>query len=67
MNVQAVEEQLVHAIGIFQRVPHDGMEYAHGYAQGIAVALAALRGTTFAVEWEAGLDAYQNHICGNQP
>lgn len=65
--MKAVESLLVEAIDQWMRAPSDGMKYAHGNAQGIARALAALRGTTFSVEWEAGLDRYQNTIVTGSP
>jgi hypothetical protein len=65
--MKAVESLLVEAIDQWMRVPTDGMEYAHGNAQGIARALAALRGTTFSDEWVAGLDRYQNTIVTGSP
>lgn len=61
MSVQAVESALTDAIAEWMSAP--GQEdYAHGNAQGIARALAALRSTTFSAEWEAGLDRYQNRM-----
>lgn len=62
MRIEAVEAALVDAIDQWMRVPTSEMQYAHGNAQGIARALAALRSTTFSVEWQAGLDRYQNRI-----
>lgn len=59
---RAVESLLVDAIDQWMRASSDEMEYAHGNAQGIARALAAVRATTFGVEWEAGLDGYQNRV-----
>jgi hypothetical protein len=62
MNVEVVETALADAIDQWMRVPSAELKYHHGNAQGIARALTALRGTTFSVEWEAGLDRYQNRI-----
>jgi hypothetical protein len=62
VSERAVEDALTDAIEQFMRAPSDDFEYTHGNAQGIARALAALRGTTFTVEWVAGLDRYQNRI-----
>jgi hypothetical protein len=62
MHVKAVESALVDAIDEWMRAPSKDMLYAHGNAQGIARALAALRSTTFTTEWVAGLDRYQNRV-----
>jgi hypothetical protein len=65
-DIQAVETALVDAIEQWMHVPSGQMAYAHGNAQGIARALAALRSTTFTAEWSAGLDRYQNRVvCGS--
>lgn len=62
VNIRATEDALTEAIDQWMRAPVDEERYAHGNAQGIARALAALRSTSFSVEWEAGLDRYQNRI-----
>jgi hypothetical protein len=62
MNVKAVETLLTESIQQWMTAPRDDIKYHHGNAQGIARALAALRDTTFSVEWVAGLDRYQNRI-----
>lgn len=62
VNVKAVETALVDAIEQWMTSPTEYIEYAHGNAQGIARALAALRSTTFTIEWSAGLDHYQNRV-----
>lgn len=62
MNIEAVEALLTESIQQWMTAPRDDVIYHHGNAQGIARALAALRGTTFTIEWVAGLDRYQNRI-----
>jgi hypothetical protein len=41
--------------------------WANGNAQGIARAIAVLRGIPFMQAWEAGLNAYQNRVCIGKP
>lgn len=65
VDFDSVERGLVEAIKQWMKVDTEHMEYHHGNAQGIARALSFLRGTTFAHEWEAGLDGYQRSICGD--
>lgn len=60
--MDAIESALVDAIEQWMASPTEYIEYAHGNAQGHARALAALRSTTFSIEWEAGLNRYQNRI-----
>jgi hypothetical protein len=67
VHASGLDAALVDAIDQWMRVPTEGMQYAHGNAQGIARALAVLRGTTFSDEWVAGLDRYQNTIVTGSP
>lgn len=60
---KTVIEMLTDAIEDWMKAEPGGDErYAHGNAQGIARAIAAMRGTSFTEEWEAGLDRYQNRV-----
>lgn len=59
---KALRSLLVEAIDQWMKVPTDQMQYHHGNAQGIARAMAIVDGTSFSVEWEKGLDAYQNRV-----
>jgi hypothetical protein len=61
-NSPALEDALTKAIEQWMEVASSGERYAHGNAQGIARSLALLKGTSFEVEWVAGLDRYQNKV-----
>jgi len=62
---EAVERLLTDSIEHGLRVPRGFTEIVLGKAQGIALALAVLRSTTFETEWQAGLDRYENRtVCG---
>lgn len=67
MSVNDVELALTEAIRQWMEADTEHMQYQHGNAQGIARALSTLRGTSFAVEWEAGLNNYQNFLTGYVP
>jgi hypothetical protein len=70
LKLHDVEVLLVDAIEQWMQVSVlatvSQLGYAHGNAQGIARALAVLRGTTFTEEWSAGLDRYQNRVATGQ-
>lgn len=62
MAAGRLETAVTDAIEQWMTVPTEHMQYHHGNAQGIARALAVLRGTSFTEEWSAGLDRYQSRI-----
>jgi hypothetical protein len=70
MSIQMsfLEDALTKAIEQWMEVASSGERYAlrDGNAQGIARSLALLKGTSFEVEWEAGLDRYQKRVVGQK-
>ena len=57
-----VETLLVNCIERWMAAPVEHADYEWANAQGVARTLAVMRSTGFAIEWQAGLDRYQNRI-----